>query len=283
MVEMVGTTDEGLGPDRILAIQRLGRLLLQEAGTLIRERLLRPEKLSIEAKAAFDFVTDVDRECERLMVRSIQRRYPDHTIVAEESHNNPIGDGITWIIDPLDGTTNFIHSFPFFAVSVAVTIRGRPVLGWVLDPVRQELFEAVAGRGAFLNGRRIQVRKSAALDDALVATGFPFRERTQLDPYLAAFAAIFKRVGGIRRAGAAALDLAYLAAGRVDGFWEIGLKPWDVAAGILLIEEAGGRVSDFLGGSQALSIGHILAGTASVYPLIRQAVSEHLVPCLETR
>lgn len=268
-------------PNQVREFQRLGRLTIQEAGQLIRDRLRGDRRLEIATKAAHDFVTDVDRACEKLIVRAIERRFPDHAMVAEESHQNAIQDGFTWIVDPLDGTTNFIHGFPFFAVSMALALNGRIILGWVLDPLRGELFEAAAGAGASLNGRPLRVRSSGSLDDILLATGFPFREKALLAPYLAAFAAVFQRVGGIRRAGAAALDLAYVAAGRVDGFWELGLKPWDVAAGMLLIEEAGGLVTDFRGGDQALTCGHIVAGTPWAQPWLRETVARHMLPHLD--
>lgn len=280
MAEMVEIDPVEGDAESVPALRRFGRAILEQAGHLLAQSLGAPQAVRVEAKAAFDFVTNVDRASERLLVNAIRNRYPDHAIVAEESHPNQVGQEVTWIIDPLDGTTNFIHSFPFFAISMAVAIQGKLVLGWVLDPVRKEWFEATAGEGAVLNGEPIRVRDHALPEDALVATGFPFRDQTLLDPYLAVFATIFKQVAGIRRAGAAALDLAYLAAGRVDGFWEIGLKPWDVAAGILLVEEAGGRVSDFCGGQDALTSGTIVAGTRCLYPILQQAVSERLLPFL---
>ncbi len=259
-------------------IIRLGRLLGWEVGRIIREHLLGKIRPVVETKAPCDYVTDVDRECEKIIKDGIQTRFPDHAIIAEESANSSLErNGITWIIDPLDGTTNFIHGFPMVNVSMAVAVHGNVVWGQVIDPVRAERFEARRGRGAFLNGEPIGVRRHDSYDDALVATGFPFRDKALLPAYLDTFAAIFQRISGVRRTGAAALDLAYLAAGRVDGFWEVGLKIWDVAAGILLVEEAGGRVSDFRGGRE-MADGDIVAGTPQLWPFLLDMVQRHLEP-----
>ena len=203
--------------------------------------------------------------------------------MSEETPNAGLQDGIAWVIDPLDGTANFIHGFPFVAVSIAICEDQRPILGFVLDPVRQELFAARRGGGAYLNGERIHVSQPLALDSTLVATGFPHRTRDLLEPYLNTFRSIFLGVSGIRRAGAAALDLAYLAAGRVDGFWEAGLKAWDIAAGSLLVTEAGGTVSDFWGTGDFLHNGHIVGGTTLVYPFLLEQVQKFLAPALASR
>ncbi len=266
----------------IREMERVAREAALEAGELIRRHAGKRSSISVSLKGPSDFVTQVDRACEELIVGAIRNRYPDHHILAEESTNDGIGDGITWIIDPLDGTTNFIHGFPFVAVSVAVCDREGPIVGIVVDPLREELFSAVRGSGAALNGQPIQVRASATVEDALIATGFPFRTRKIIDPYLASLRHIFEKVSGIRRAGAAALDLAYVAAGRVDGFWEPGLAPWDVAAGALLVQEAGGTVSDFWGEANHVSNGHVVAGTPWVHRFLLEQVRVHLAHAVET-
>jgi myo-inositol-1(or 4)-monophosphatase len=211
----------------------------------------------------------------------VQKAFPDHHILSEEEPASLSESGIIWIIDPLDGTTNFIHGIPIVAVSLAVCIEGETLFGLVYDPFRKEQFVARKGQGAFLNGRPLKVREGFPLSEALVATGFPFRAKHLIDPYMATFKRIFQEVSDIRRAGSAALDLAYLAAGRLDGFWEIGLGPWDVAAGGLLIEEAGGKVSDFWEKPQFIQNGHIVAGTPSVYPFLLEEVNRSLAPVLD--
>jgi myo-inositol-1(or 4)-monophosphatase len=214
----------------------------------------------------------VDTESEEAIIDTIRAACPDHHFLAEESLKEEVRDGYRWIIDPLDGTTNFIHGYPVFAVSIALESEGEVILGVVLDPLRDELFTAESGRGAFLNGRPIRVSGIQALEGALITTGFPFRQKSLLDPYLEAFRRIFLRVSGIRRAGSAALDLAHLAAGRCDGFFELGLSPWDMAAGCLMIREAGGVVSDFGGGGEYVKTGNIVAGTPVTHPELLKEV-----------
>ncbi len=218
----------------------------------------------IGSKDSFDFVTRVDLESEEAVISEIKKAHPAHRILAEETLKDASG-GFRWIIDPLDGTTNYIHGYPAFAVSVALENDGQVVAGAVLDPLRDELFTATKGGGAFLNGSPMKVAPFKGLERALIATGFPFRSKQMLDYYLSAFKSIFLKVSGIRRAGAAALDLAYLAAGRCDGFFELGLSPWDIAAGSLLITEAGGRITDFGGGGGYLETGNVVAGVPEVY------------------
>jgi myo-inositol-1(or 4)-monophosphatase len=264
------------------AVEKVARKAILQAGTLIREKMGRVSSADIQTKGPSDYVTQVDQESEALIKTIIRANFRDHSIIAEESTNAQMSDGITWIIDPLDGTTNFIHGFPFVAVSIAVCMNQQAVLGMVLDPIREELFSALRGRGAFLNDQSVRMREPSDLGGALIATGFPFRARHLLDPYLNTFRQVFQRVSGIRRAGSAALDLAYVAAGRVDGFWEAGLKSWDIAAGSLIILEAGGTVSDFWGSGNYLRNGHIVAGTNSVHSFLLQQVKEHLAPSLET-
>ena len=265
---------------RIDAMEKVARAVIFEAGDLIRQRIGTISFSHVHTKAPFDYVTSVDKDAEALIIGSILKHFPDHYIMSEETPNEGLQGGVSWVIDPLDGTANFIHGFPFVAVSIAVCEDKRPILGFVLDPVRRELFSARRGSGAYLNGERIRTSQVPALKDALVATGFPHRTRELLDPYLNTFRGIFERVSGIRRAGAAALDLAYLAAGRVDGFWEAGLKAWDIAAGSLLVTEAGGMVSDFWGTNNHLGNGHIIGGTSLVYPFLLEQVQNFLTPVL---
>ncbi len=269
-------------PGLIREMEEVARKATLKAGKLIAGRLGKVPLSSVQNKGPSDYVTEVDKEAEALILDSVSRSFPGHRLVSEEANLARIGNGIQWIIDPLDGTTNFIHGFPFVAVSVAVYEGLQPLLGFVLDPLREELFHAVRGGGAFLNGSPLRVRERFTVEQALIATGFPFRMKRILDPYLAAFSSILRQVSGIRRAGSAALDLAYVAAGRVDGFWEAGLAPWDVAAGSLLVLEAGGRVDDFWGEGAYLLNGHIVAGTPLVHPFLRERIGEHLAPALKT-
>jgi len=248
----------------------------RQAGAVLREKL--GSLTQIEKKELADFVTDADRTSENLIVGIILKAFPEHTILAEESPERNRSGHQRWIIDPLDGTTNYIHSFPMFSVSIAYEEAGQIRVGVVFDPLKNELFHAVRGEGAYLNDRRLKVSQPGSLEDCLIATGFPFKQRGRIDPYLGAFKDIFVKVSDIRRAGSAALDLAYLAAGRVDGFWEIGLQPWDVAAGSLLIHEAGGVMSDFSGRSSGIWEGDIVAGSRAVQTELLQIVGRHLRP-----
>ncbi len=257
-------------------LEKTAKRAIFEAGALIRQTIGSIPSSRVQHKAPFDYVTDMDRRCEDLIIEIIHESFPSHGIVAEESLGHELTDETTWIIDPIDGTVNFIHGFPFVAVSIAVSRNGKPFLGLVLDPLRDELFLARAGAGATLNGTPIQVAGPTAVDEALIGTGFPHRTRSIIDPYMNMFRAVFPEVSGIRRGGSAALDLAYVAAGRLDGFWEAGLKAWDIAAGSLLIEEAGGAVTDFWGGADYLQTGHVVAGTESVYSFLMEQVGSHL-------
>jgi myo-inositol-1(or 4)-monophosphatase len=219
------------------------------AGAIINRAALDVEAVRISQKQVNDFVTEVDQNSERVIIETLLTAYPDHGILAEESgstHGNPNADHI-WIIDPLDGTTNFIHGFPVYCVSIALQVRGKLEQAVVFDPTRNDLFTATKGRGAFLNDRRIRVSKRTRLNECLLSTGFPFRPDDDFNKYLSLMGDIMQRTAGLRRPGAAALDLAYVAAGFSDGFFELGLKPWDMAAGALLVTEAGGLISNFTG------------------------------------
>ena len=243
----------------------------RRAGSIINRASRDLEGVTVTAKRQNDFVTEVDRAAEHAAIEILRKAYPDHAILAEESGADGVSD-YTWIIDPLDGTTNFIHGFPQYAVSIALRHRRVITQAVVYDPGRNELFTASKGRGAFLNDRRIRVSKRATLGEALIGTGFPFREISHLDEYLAMFKAVTLTAAGVRRAGAAALDLAYVAAGRLDGFWELGLSPWDMAAGALLIFEAGGLVSDLDGEANFLDVGHVVCGPPKVFAQLLQVI-----------
>ncbi len=222
-----------------------------------------------------DFVTAVDRQAEQAIIDVIHRSYPDHAILAEESGLSP-GDDFVWVVDPLDGTTNFLHGFPQFAVSIGLKHRGRLEHGVVFDPLRNELFTASRGSGAQLNERRIRVSNRAGLGGALLGTGFPFRAIEDLETYLRTLQALIPATAGIRRAGAAALDLAYVAAGRLDGFWEFNLNEWDMAAGALLVQEAGGMIASPGGGETWLTSGNIVAASPRVLSDMLQCIGPHL-------
>lgn len=234
------------------------------AGEVIINNLGKISKKDIGIKKPSDFVTAVDKESERLIIETIKRNFPDHIFLTEESLKEHGKEAYRWIIDPLDGTTNYIHGFPIFSVSLALEYKGSIIIGVTLDPLRDELFYAEKGSGSFLNGRRVNVSKEK-FKESLITTGFPFRKKELIDIYLKLFRNIFFKVSDLRRAGSAALDLAYLACGRCEGFFEIGLSPWDIAAGSLLIKEAGGLITDFCGGNEYLKTGNIVAGNKIVH------------------
>lgn len=245
----------------------------RRAGEIIVRSLVRLDSLQVASKGRHDYVSEVDRAAEREIIGIIHKHYPDHAILAEESGRSGESDTV-WIIDPLDGTTNFLHGFPVFAVSIAVQQRDRLEIGVIYDPMRQEIFSAVRGAGAHLENRRIRTSKQRTLEGSLLATGFPFRDE-HADTYFAMLRALSTVAAGIRRPGAAALDLAYVAAGRVDGFFELGLKPWDTAAGTLMIQEAGGRVGT-LGGDPYRLGPYIVAGAPKVYEGLIEALAPHV-------
>ncbi len=236
----------------------------RRAGDIILRHLDRLSELKVESKGHQDFVTQVDRAAEAAIIEVLHRAYPDHGFLAEESGRSGDEDFL-WIIDPLDGTTNYLHGYPQFAVSIALSVRGRLEQAVIYDPLKQDLFTASRGEGAQLNNRRIRVSRRPGIEGALIGTGFPVRAMDQLEEYLDQFRAVFPRTSGIRRAGSAALDLAYVSCGRLDGFWESHLKAWDIAAGALLIQEAGGLVSDLSGGDDFLDQGGIVAGNPRIH------------------
>ena len=242
------------------------------------------EHLKITTKQHSDFVTEVDKAAEAAIIEVLREAYPEYGILAEESGLTPgqgAGSDYQWIIDPLDGTTNFIHGFPQYAVSIALTYKGQVNQAVVYDVTRNEMFTASKGGGAFLNERRIRVTKCLKLEAALLGTGFPFRFFEHIDAYLAIFKDFTRRTSGMRRAGSAALDLAYVACGRLDGYWEFGVLPWDIAAGCLLITEAGGLVSDLSGAENYLKTGNLVAGTPKVFAQILQVIDGHRTPALQ--
>ena len=247
----------------------------RKAGDIINRNIDRVNEIRVGSKGPHDFVTEIDQRAEAAIVEIIQRAYPEHGILAEEGTRIGSQD-YEWIIDPLDGTTNFIHAVPSLAVSIGVRRQNRLEHAVVYDPLRNELFTASRGGGAHLNDRRLRVSQRRDLDDSLIATGFPFRDFSYLDEYLAIFKNLMQKTAGLRRAGSAALDLAYVAAGRYDGFWEFHLKPWDVAAGALLIQEAGGLATDFHGEQDFLQSGNIVAGNLRIHALLLQHIQKEL-------
>ncbi|HET7833126.1 MAG TPA: inositol monophosphatase family protein [Gallionella sp.] len=252
----------------------------RRAGTLIYRATDRIDHLTITAKSHGDFVSEVDRAAEQIIIQTLLEAYPEHAILAEESGSQ--GDSeYVWIIDPLDGTTNFLHGVPQFAVSIALQHKGIITQAVVYDPTKNELYTATRGRGAFLNDKRLRVSKRIHLADSLIGTGFPYTRFEHMDAYLAIFRDLMQQTAGLRRPGSASLDLAWLAAGRYDGFFETGLKPWDIAAGTLLITEAGGMVSDLGGSDGFLRTGHICAGNPSIHEQLLRVIAPHLTDGLK--
>lgn len=249
---------------------------LETAADIAREAgavLIRHLGVGFELKGEFDLVTEADRASEKLVVERLRSHFPSHSILAEEGGNHDAASGYCWYVDPLDGTTNFAHGFPMFNVTLALERDGVLIAGVVYDPVRQELFAAERGGGAYLNNHRMRVSKVAALENCLVATGFPSYKR-HLNVNIHFYHQLALATHGVRRAGSAALDFAYVACGRLDAFWEFGLKPWDMAAGLLLVEEAGGRTADMKGGPASLRGPHVLADNGLVHDQVLEIFSE---------
>ena len=246
----------------------------RKAAALIHRASFDVDKLTVRAKRHNDFVSEVDHAAEDAIISTLRHAYPAHGFLAEESGASDAKAEYVWIIDPLDGTTNFLHGFPQYCVSIALQRRGALQHAVVYDPNRNELFTASKGGGAYLNDRRIRVSRVDKLDDALVATGFPFKEMENIDEYTRMFRNVMRTCSGIRRPGAAALDLAWLAAGRTDGFWEIGLSPWDMAAGTLLIREAGGLIGDLDGEDRHMESGRVVAANSKVFSALLQLLKQ---------
>ena len=247
------------------------------AGSIINRAALDLEVLKIGTKGPNDYVSEVDRAAENAIIQILLEAYPGHAILAEESgrEHGARHSEYTWIIDPLDGTTNFLHGLPVYAVSIGLAYRGQVQQGVVYDPTRNDLFFASKGRGAFLNDRRLRVSKRTRLTDALIGTGFPFRKGDNFKRYVKMFEEIMQCCAGLRRPGAAALDLCYVAAGYYDGFFETGLNPWDVAAGSLIITEAGGLIGNFTGESDFLNQREVVAGNPKVYGQLVQLLAPY--------
>ena len=245
------------------------------AAQILRDNFGKIRAGDIREKSQNDFLTYVDEASEQKILQLIKEAYPSHAILAEESGHSDQRSEYEWIIDPLDGTKNYIAGIPVFAISIALRFRGQMQLGVVHDPIRQDLFHAVREQGAFHNGKKMQVSSKSELSGCLIATGFPFKRKEILSNYLNSFEDIFLKSSGVRRMGAAALDMAYLAAGCFDAFWEVGLSPWDMAAGSLLITEAGGRISDFWGKNAYLENGYILASNGRIHDPLLSIVKSH--------
>ena len=237
------------------------------------------ESLRIDEKNRNDFVSEVDRQAEQVIIQELRSKYPGHSFLGEETGTHA-GNDYQWVIDPLDGTTNYLHGVPQFAVSIALKHKGRLEHGLVYDPVREEMYTASRGSGAQLNDRRIRVSQRPGLEGALLGTGIPFRDQRFLKQYLAMLEDLVVDTAGIRRPGSAALDFAYVAAGRTDGFWELGLAQWDFAAGALLVREAGGVVTDIAGGDRYLETGNVIAGGLKVHGAMLRLIRPHLTDSL---
>lgn len=254
----------------------------RRAGQIINRASLDIDSLNVGVKQQSDYVTEVDRAAEAAIITVLQDAYPAYGILAEESGlaGTDANAEFQWIIDPLDGTTNFIHGVPQYAISIGLAKQGVVQQAVVYDPNRNEIFTASKGGGAFLNGKRIRVAKRTKLDETLIGTGFPYRMFDHIDAYLAIFRDLAQKTAGMRRPGAASLDLAWVACGRMDGFWELGLSPWDMAAGSLLISEAGGMVSDLSGESNYMQTGNIIGGNPKIFGQLLQIIAPHLNPNL---
>ena len=250
------------------AAQIGGRILMEAFGQL--------QSSQIDLKGMGDYVTELDNRSEQAIIQRIKQAYPEHIIHAEESGIDASDSSYRWIIDPLDGTANYVQSIPIYGVSIALQKDAETILGVVYHPDRDELFWAKRDEGAYLNGKRIHVSTQNDIAYSMLASGFPWRSKRYLDAYLACFKDLFNAAAGIRRMGAAAIDLAYTACGRFDGFWEMKLGAWDIAAGILLIEEAGGIVTDFQGGKGYLESGNVVAGSTSIHRIVLRTIGKHL-------
>ncbi len=254
----------------------------RSAGTVISRAFEQQDRIEVNTKGAHDFVTNIDKNAEQAIIDTIKKSYPKHTIISEECGEIKGEDNdYQWIIDPLDGTTNFVKGIPHFCVSIALKVKGKLDQAVIYDPIRGELFTASRGKGAQLNGFRVRVKQHKELEGTILATGFPFKQKQHTDAYMNMFKTLFVKTADMRRAGSAALDLAYVAAGRVDGFFELGLKPWDTAAGELLVIEAGGLVTDLNGGHNHTVSGNIVAASARLLKEIVQDIRPYITPALK--
>ena len=248
----------------------------RKAGDIAQINFDRIGSSDVRTKGYNEFVTHVDEKAEQAIIEIIHSRYPDHSILGEEHGMHDNDSEFLWIIDPIDGTTNYIHGFPVYCVSIALKVKDRLEIGVIYDPSRQELFTAIRGMGSQLDGRRIRVSKQTALQGSLLGTGFPYRNNEEcLKIYLEMFSDFAKVVGAIRRPGSAALDLAYVASGRYDGFWEFSLKPWDVAAGVLLIQEAGGIVQNIIPSTDPVESGSLFCGNPKIFEAMKEIISPY--------
>ena len=248
----------------------------RRAGAIINRASQDIGTLTVKSKNFNDFVSEVDIAAERAIIDTLKEVYPDHGFLGEESGSTTHQSDFIWIIDPLDGTTNFLHNFPQYCVSIALQHKGEITQAVIYEPNRNDLYTATKGRGAFLNDKRIRVSKCDKLKESLIGTGFPFRDFKHLDTYLAMFKSMLQKTTGIRRPGSAALDLAYVANGSLDAFWEIGLSPWDIAAGALLVQEAGGIISNLNGKEGWLQSGNVLAASPKIYDAMLETLAPHL-------
>jgi len=247
----------------------------RSASKILTENFGKINSDDIREKKRNDFLTFVDEQAEHTIIEILRASFPDHSILAEESGWKKQNSEYEWFIDPLDGTKNYISGIPIFSISIALRHQDQMLLGVILDPLRNELFHAEKGGGAFLNGKKIQISRRQNLEECLLATGFPFKQKEFLPRYLNCFQEIFQLSSGMRRMGSAAIDLAYVAAGRFDGFWELGLSPWDMAAGSLLIEEAGGNTTDFWGNNSYLTNGYVTATNGHIHQAMLQIIKRH--------
>ena len=246
----------------VRAARKAGDFIIREANHIS----------AVESKSTHDYVTNVDKAAEQLIIETISSAYPEHSFLGEESGESGESE-FQWVIDPIDGTTNFIRKIPHWAISIACKHKGRTQIGVVYDPNKEELFTAVKGRGAQFDNKKMRVSNSKGLEHSLLATGFPFRNDEKLSEYLEVFAKLFPHCSDMRRAGSAALDLAYVAVGRIDGFWEFGLSPWDTAAGVLLVEESGGMVADMNGNPNFEKQGSILAANPKAFKAMLKIIN----------
>ena len=261
-----------------------------KGGDLIMKYRDRVDSIPVERKARGDYASEIDKACEEVIRAELARRYPDHEILGEEhgksggKGGNKSGDSENvWLIDPIDGTSNYLRGIPHYAISIALSVKGRIEQGVIYDPVRDELFAASRGQGATLNNRRVRVSGRSTLSEAVLGAAFPFRSRRLMPAYMQMFDTLFEQCEDVRRAGAASLDLAYVACGRLDGYWELALKPWDTAAGALLVQEAGGVVMDIAGGDNWLKSGHIIAAPFKLITPMRKAIEPHLTEAIRAR